>query len=95
VPWLERRNARGQIEYVASTKLPDTNHALPGAAHGSYKVVRPAPRPAGKAAPSPTYTIDGRSYDNWGDAATTLERSSSGVEKGAYQYSTGFVLRSF
>lgn len=95
VPWLERRNAQGKIEYVASSKLPDTSHAPPSAAHGSYEIATPARRPAGKGAPSPTYTIDGRSYDNWGDAATTLERSNSGAEKGAYQYSTGFVLGSF
>jgi hypothetical protein len=95
VPWLERRNAQGKLEYVASTKLPDTSHAPPGAAHGSYEIATAARRPAGKEAPSPTYTIDGRSYDNWGDAATTLERSSSGAGKGAYQYSTGFVLGSF
>jgi polar amino acid transport system substrate-binding protein len=95
VPWLERRNAQGKIEYVASSKLPDTSHASPGAAHGSYEIATAARRPAGKEAPSPTYTIDGRSYDNWGDAATALERSNAGGEKGAYQYSTGFVLGSF
>ena len=39
--------------------------------------------------------FDGKTYDNCGDAATTLNRSGPMKGQGAYKYSTGFVLLEF
>jgi hypothetical protein len=44
---------------------------------------------------APGYVIDGKSYNNWGDAATTIQRTGPTKPQGVYKYSTGVVLMEF
>jgi len=94
VAWIRvDTNHDGQPEYVASSRAASQGDGDPSK-HGGYPVFYPDTRPAGTGTPSPTYVIDGKSYNNWGDAATTLQRDSSSGSA-AYKYSTGFVLGEF
>jgi polar amino acid transport system substrate-binding protein len=95
VPWIRVDvDHDGQAEYVASSRAASQGDGDPHA-RGGYPVFTPDTRPAGTGTPAPTYVIDGKSYNNWGDAATTLQRDTSGASAAAYKYSTGFVLGEF
>jgi polar amino acid transport system substrate-binding protein len=95
VPWIRVDvDHDGRAEYVASSHAASQGDGDPHT-RGGYPVFTPDMRPAGKGAPSPTYVIDGKSYNNWGDAATTLQRDTSAPSAAAYKYSTGFVLGEF
>lgn len=94
VAWIRKDvNGDGSVDYVASSKIASQGDSDPSLTHGAYSLFNPSTRPAGKGQPAPTYVIDGKSYNTWGDAATTLDRASAPA--GAYKYSTGFVLGSF
>lgn len=94
VAWIRKDvNGDGSVDYVASSKMASQGDNDPSLTHGAYSLFNPSTRAAGKGQPAPTYVIDGKSYNTWGDAATTLDRA--GTPAGAYKYSTGFVLGSF
>lgn len=94
VPWIRRDvDGDGELEYIASTRATPGGGGDPGATHGGYAVFNSSPAAAPVAQRSPEYVIDGKSYDTWGDAATTLERAET--SRPSYKYSTGFVLGTF
>lgn len=94
VAWIRKDvNGDGSVDYVASSKFTSQSDNDPSLTHGAYSLFNPSSRPAGTGQPAPAYVIDGKSYNTWGDAATTLDRA--GPPTGAYKYSTGFVLGSF
>jgi polar amino acid transport system substrate-binding protein len=96
VPWISRDiDGDGELEYIASTKSASRSGGDPNATHGGYPLFNPSPATAPINHRAPEYVIDGKSYNNWGDAATTLEREGSTIPKDAYKYSTGFVLGTF
>jgi hypothetical protein len=67
----------------------------PSKAQGGYPVFYdngPAPI-VGRTPPS--YIIDGKTYNTWGDAATNMERAGPTKPQGLYKYSTGVVLFDF
>ena len=97
VPWIRRDvDGDGELEYIASTKATTSGGGDPGATGGSgYALFNPSPATAPATQRAPEYVIDGKSYDSWGDAATTLEHAERSLPAGAYKYSTGFVLGTF
>jgi polar amino acid transport system substrate-binding protein len=96
VPWIRRDvDGDGELEYIASTKATTTGGGDPGATHGGYALFNTSPATAPVAQRAPEYVIDGKSYNSWGDAATTLEHAETSLPEGAYKYSTGFVLGTF
>ena len=96
VAWIRKDvNGDGSVDYVASSKIARQSDNDPSLTHGGYSLFSPPTRAAGKGQPAPAYVIDGKSYNTWGDAATTLDRAGSEPASGAYKYSTGFVLGSF
>ncbi|HWO13202.1 MAG TPA: transporter substrate-binding domain-containing protein [Polyangiaceae bacterium] len=96
VPWISRDvDGDGEPEYIASTKSTLSSGGDPGATHGGYPLFNPSPATAPVNHRAPEYVIDGKSYNNWSDAATTLERAGGTIPQGAYKYSTGFVLGTF
>jgi ABC-type amino acid transport substrate-binding protein len=96
VPWIRKDvNGDGSVDYVASSKITSRGDNDPSMTHGAYSLFNPPTRPAGTGQPAPAYVIDGKSYNTWGDAATTLDRAGPNPPTGTYKYSTGFVLGSF
>lgn len=96
VPWIRRDiDGDGELEYIASTKATSRSGGDPGATQGGYAVFNSSPSTAPVAQRAPEYVIDGKSYNSWGDAATTLEHAETPLPDGAYKYSTGFVLGTF
>ena len=95
-PWIQKDvNGDGNLDYVASSKVSVGTGQDPAATHNGYPVFHPSQRAAGMATRAPAYVIDGKSYNNWGDAATTLDYAGAKPPEGVYKYSTGFVLGSF
>jgi polar amino acid transport system substrate-binding protein len=84
----------GVAEYVGSKKTATQKSPDPSTTNTSYPVFysEPGSPMTGRSA---TYNIDGKTYNNWGDAATTLNRSGPTKGQGAYKYSTGVVLFEF
>ena len=96
VAWIRKDiNGDGTVDYVASSKTTRRGDNDPSLTHGAYSLFNSPTRPAGTGQPAPAYVIDGKSYNTWGDAATTLDRAGTERATGAYKYSTGFVLGSF
>ena len=95
VSWIRADvNGDGIPEYVGSKKTSPKTLPDPSTNNTSYTVfyAEPGAPTTGRSA---TYNIDGKTYNNWGDAATTLNRSGPTKGQGAYKYSTGFVLLEF
>jgi ABC-type amino acid transport substrate-binding protein len=95
VSWIRADvNGDGVPEYVGSNKATHKASADPATNPVAYPVFHSEPGP-------PTmnrqagYVLDGKSYNNWGDTATNLNRSGPTKPQGAYKYSTGFVLMEF
>jgi hypothetical protein len=96
VAWIRKDvNGDGSVDYVASSKSASKGDNDPSLTHGAYSLFNPPARAAGTGQPAPAYVIDGKSYNTWGDAATSLDRAGPEAPTGAYKYSTGFVLGSF
>lgn len=96
VPWIRRDiDGDGELEYIASTKSTPSGGGDPGATRGGYSLFNSSPSTAAVAQRAPEYVIDGKSYNSWGDAATTLEHAETSLPAGSYKYSTGFVLGTF
>lgn len=96
VAWIRKDvNGDGSVDYVASSKIASQGDNDPSLGHGAYSLFNSSTRAAGRGQPAPAYVIDGKSYNTWGDAATTLDRAGPNPPTGAYRYSTGFVLGSF
>ncbi len=95
LPWIQTDTDQdGQLEYVASSRSAAQADGDPYATHGGYPVFQPSRR-APDTGRAPEYMIDGKSYNSWGDAATTLQRSTPPGDADLYKYSTGFVLGEF
>lgn len=95
VPWIRADvNGDGVPEYVGSKVTTHQGSADPSKSKSFYPVFVPE-----NAVPnmqrSPGYVIDGKSYNNWGDAATTIQRTGPTKPQGVYKYSTGVVLMEF
>jgi polar amino acid transport system substrate-binding protein len=95
VPWIRADvDGDGVAEYVGSKKTTSKAATDPSASKVAYPVFVPE-----NAVPnmtrSPGYVIDGKSYNTWGDAATTIERTGPTKPQGIYKYSTGVVLFEF
>jgi len=96
VPWIRRDvDGDGELEYIASTKATSSGGGDPGTTRGGYALFNSSPSTAPVAQRAPEYVIDGKSYNTWGDAATTLEHAETSLPAGSYKYSTGFVLGTF
>lgn len=97
VAWISRDvDGDGEAEFIASTKATPRGGGDPLATHGGYALFNTSPSTAPVAQRAPEYLIDGKSYNSWGDAATTLDRApESSLPAGAYKYSTGFTLGTF
>jgi polar amino acid transport system substrate-binding protein len=95
VPWIRADvDGDGVSEYVGSKKTSAKTLPDPSTNNTSYTVFYSEPG-APTMNRSASYSIDGKTYNNWGDAATTLNRSGPTKGQGAYKYSTGFVLLEF
>jgi polar amino acid transport system substrate-binding protein len=96
VPWIATdTNGDGVPEFVTTKKkLAPQQSGDPAKNFASYPVFYPEPT-APNMNRTPTYLVDGKSYNTWGDAATTLNRSGPTQGQGLYKYSTGFVLGEF
>jgi polar amino acid transport system substrate-binding protein len=95
-PWIRKDvNGDGSLDYVASSKVAVGPGKDPALTHSGYPVFDPSKRFAGMETRAPAYLIDGKSYNNWGDAATTLDHAGTKPAEGVYKYATGFVLGSF
>ncbi len=95
VPWISTDlNGDGIPEYVTTKKAAPKNGGDPSKNFAGYPVFHPETTPPNMSR-SPGYVIDGKTYDTWGDAATTLNREGPTKPKGLYKYSTGFVLGEF
>ena len=95
VPWIRADvNGDGVPEYVGSKVTTHQGSADPSKTKSFYPVFVPE-----NAVPnmqrSPGYVIDGKSYNNWGDTATTIQRTGPTKPQGVYKYSTGVVLMEF
>jgi polar amino acid transport system substrate-binding protein len=95
VPWIETDvDGDGNPEYVASSQSVREPGRDPYATHGGYPLFNPAAH-APSTGRAPAYVIDGKSYNTWGEATTTLQREGGTQPEGAYKFSTGFVLGEF
>jgi polar amino acid transport system substrate-binding protein len=95
VPWIQTDvNGDGVPEYIASKKSAGKGGADPSTNQAGYPIFYPANGPPNMTA-TPAYMVDGKSYNTWGDAATTLQRAGDTKAPGLYKYSTGFVLLQF
>ena len=96
LPWITTdTDGDGVPEFVTTKKkvLPAAS-GDPAKNFASYPVFYPEPN-APNMNRSRAYLVDGKSYDTWGDAATTLNRAGPMAGQGLYKYSTGFVLGEF
>jgi hypothetical protein len=94
VNWIQTDvNGDGVPDYVGTKKSAPKAATDPSLTQAAYPVFYPekAPPDMGR---KPTYQLDGKSYDNWGDAASTM-RVGDPKAQGAYKYSTGVVLFGF
>jgi polar amino acid transport system substrate-binding protein len=95
VPWIQTdTDGDGELEYVASSRSVVRPDQDPYTTHGGYPLFHGSAH-APSTGRAPEYVIDGKSYDTWGDAATTLQRQGATQPEGAYKFSTGFVLGEF
>jgi len=100
VPWIQADvDGDGKVEYVASTQFAQMGRDDPRLAQTGYGPVHvpspTTPASAPNTGRAPTYLIDGKSYDNWGDAAASIPITDTAKRSGLYKYSTGFVLGQF
>jgi polar amino acid transport system substrate-binding protein len=94
LPWIRADvDGDGKMEYVTSSRAAQ-GAGDPEKTHSSYPVFLPAAS-APNTGRGPAYVVDGKSYDNWGEAATTLQRAGAVAPDNAYKFSTGFVLGEF
>ncbi len=95
VPWISTDlDGDGRAEYVTSKKSAPPKGGDPSKNFAGYPVFTPEHTPPDMSR-TPAYLVDGKSYNTWGDAATTLNRAGPTQQKGLYKYSTGFVLGEF
>jgi ABC-type amino acid transport substrate-binding protein len=95
VQWIETDvDGDGVADFVASKRNAPKSHSDPSSTPTGYPIFYPTNGPPDMK-PSAKYLVDGKSYNNWGDAATTLERGGDTKSQGLYKYSTGFVLLQF
>jgi len=95
VSWIRADvNGDGIPEYVGSNKATHKASADPATNPLAYPVFLPEPGPPTTNRQA-AYVLDGKSYNNWGDTATNLNRSGPTKPQGVYKYSTGFVLMEF
>jgi polar amino acid transport system substrate-binding protein len=96
LPWIRADvDGDGVLELVTSSGAPRViSDPRSATTHAGYPVFLP-PASTGNAARAPAYLVDGKRYDNWGDVATTLERSGPTIADGPFRYATGFVLIEF
>jgi len=95
VPWIATDlDGDGVPEFVTSKKAAPKNGGDPTKNLAGYPVFTSEAGPPGMSR-TPAYMIDGKSYNTWGDAATTLNRGGPTKPQGLYKYSTGFVLGEF
>jgi polar amino acid transport system substrate-binding protein len=97
VDWIRTDvNGDGVLDYVASSKQAPPKAATtdPYLAHTGYPVFTPESTPPPGMGRTPTYQIDGKTYNTWGDAATSLQGGGARA-RGPYQYSAGAVLFGF
>jgi polar amino acid transport system substrate-binding protein len=95
LPWIGvDTDQDGELEYIASSRSAAQADGDPNARHNDYPVFN-----SGAHAPNtgraPEYVIDGKSYNSWGEAASTLQRDTTAAGSDLYKYSTGFVLGQF
>ena len=96
VAWIRTDvNGDGVPEYVGSKKTVSKAAPDPFLTQEGYPVFYPENRAPPDMGRTPTYQIDGKTYNTWGDAATTLQRGGGTKGRGPYQYSTGAVLFDF
>ena len=95
VPWIRADiDGDGIPEYVGSKKTTTKSATDPLANKNAYPVFVPENAPSTMTR-SPGYVIDGKTYNTWGDAATTIQRTGPTKPQGIYKYSTGVVLLEF
>jgi polar amino acid transport system substrate-binding protein len=95
VPWIQTDvDGDGVPEFIASKRNLPKSHSDPLGSLVSYPIFFPANGPPDMKA-SAKYLVDGKSYNTWGDAVSTLERSGDTQGQGLYKYSTGVVLLQF
>jgi polar amino acid transport system substrate-binding protein len=94
VSWIRTDvNGDGVPDFVASKKTAPKNTTDPFLTRSAYPLFAPE-NVAAESGRAPVYEIDGKSYNNWGDAATTLSAGETKA-KGVDKYATGVVLFSF
>jgi polar amino acid transport system substrate-binding protein len=92
VPWIQMDTDQdGDMEYIASSRATAQADGDPSKTKAGYPVFNGASH-APNTGRAPEYVIDGKSYNSWGDAATTLQRDTTSGGSDVYKYSTGFVL---
>jgi polar amino acid transport system substrate-binding protein len=95
VPWIRADiDGDGIPEYVGSSKTGKKSLPDPSANKLGYPIFYSEPGQPGMNR-TPGYVIDGKSYNNWGDAASSLNRAGPTGGQGLYKYSTGVVLLQF
>jgi polar amino acid transport system substrate-binding protein len=95
VSWIRHDvNGDGIPEYVGSKKSTQKTGADPATNPLSYPIFYSEPGPPTMSRQT-GYVVDGKSYNNWGDTATNLNRAGPTKPQGVYKYSTGFVLLEF
>lgn len=96
VPWIRTDvNGDGVAELIGSKQMTGQGGGDPVKTQGDYPVFIPESGPTNMTRAPPSYVIDGKTYNNWGDAATTMQRAGPTKPQGLYKYSTGFVLLDF
>lgn len=95
VQWIQTDvDGDGVADYIASKRNAPKTHSDPSSSLAGYPIFFPMNGPPDMK-PSAKYLVDGKSYNTWGDAASTLERGGDKKAQGLYKYSTGFVLLEF
>jgi hypothetical protein len=95
VAWIQTDvDGDGVPDFIASKRNLPKSHGDPSGSFAGYPIFYPANTPPDMKA-SAKYLVDGKSYNTWGDAATTLERGGDTKGRGLYKYSTGVVLLQF
>jgi polar amino acid transport system substrate-binding protein len=95
VPWIRADiDGDGVPEYVGSRKATTKGSNDPSKDPLAYPIFYSEPGLPNMGR-TPAYSIDGKSYNSWGDAATNLNRTGPTKPQGVYKYSTGFVLLEF
>ena len=95
VAWIQTDiDGDGVPDFIASKRNLPKLHGDPSSSLAGYSLFYPANGPPDMKTQA-KYLVDGKSYDTWGDAATTLERGGDTKGQGLYKYSTGAVLLQF